>query len=228
MTLADFEIGDRLEHARHDESEPDARQDRSRHPDGQEALESAHQPATDRNGLQEGVLAASLTPCIVPKSLERQPGHNGPRLRSRPWVRRAATLRSPVVTDETIDGPGFPLREMLGFTIDSGTGQSRVTLEVDERHLNPHGSVHGAVMFALVDTAMGGATMSVLDEGSWCATVDIHTRFLAPCFSGTLTASATVRRSGRRVVHLDGVVTDEAGKEYTAASGVFAVIPAAG
>ena len=117
---------------------------------------------------------------------------------------------------------------MLGFTIDSGQGQSKVTLEVDERHLNPHGSVHGAVMFALVDTAMGGATMSVLDEGSWCATVDIHTRFLAPCFSGTLTASATVRRSGRRVVHLDGVVTDEEGKEYMAASGVFAVIPAAG
>lgn len=101
-------------------------------------------------------------------------------------------------------------------------------MEVDERHINPHGSVHGAVMFAMVDTAMGGATMSVLDEGNWCATVDIHTRFLVPCFSGTLTATATVRRAGRRVVHLDGTVADQDGREYLAASGVFAVIPAAG
>lgn len=132
------------------------------------------------------------------------------------------------MTDETIDGPSFPLREMLGFTIDSGQGASAVTLEVDERHINPHGSVHGAVMFAMVDTAMGGATMSVLDEGNWCATVDIHTRFLAACFSGTLTATATVRRAGRRIVHLDGVVSDQTGKEYMAASGVFAVIPAGG
>lgn len=132
------------------------------------------------------------------------------------------------MNDETIASPSFPLREMLGFTIDSGDGVSTVTLTVDERHINPHGSVHGAVMFAIVDTAMGGATMSVLDEGNWCATVDIHTRFLAPCFAGTLTATATVRRAGRRVVHLDGAVADQDGKEYLAASGVFAVIPAAG
>ena len=126
------------------------------------------------------------------------------------------------------DGPVFPLREMLGFTIETGEGVATAWLDVDERHINPHGTVHGGVMFILLDTAMGGATMSVLDEGTMCATVDIHTRFLAPCFSGTLTATATVRRAGRRIVHLDGVVADQDGKEYLAASGVFAVIPATG
>jgi acyl-CoA thioesterase len=132
------------------------------------------------------------------------------------------------VSDVRSDGPSFPLRDMLGFSIESGDGTGTAALDVDERHINPHGSVHGAVMFALVDTAMGGATMSVLDEGNWCATVDIHTRFLAPCFGGRLTATATVRRAGRRVVHLDGVVVDDDGTECMAASGVFAVIPAAG
>lgn len=130
------------------------------------------------------------------------------------------------MSDDQSGGPAFPLRDMLGFSIEQGDGVGTASLDVDERHINPHGSVHGAVMFALVDTAMGGATMSVLDEGNWCATVDIHTRFLAPCFSGTLTATATVRRAGRRVVHLDGVVADQDGKEFMAASGVFAVIPA--
>jgi len=132
------------------------------------------------------------------------------------------------VNDETVPAPSFPLRDMLGFTIEVGQGESTASLTVDERHINPHGSVHGAVMFALLDTAMGGATMSALEAGNWCSTVDIHTRFLAPCFGGTLSASATVRRAGRRLVHLDAVVTDEAGTEFVTASGVFAVIPAAG
>ena len=124
------------------------------------------------------------------------------------------------------DGPVFPLREMLGFTIETGEGVATAWLDVDERHINPHGTVHGGVMFILLDTAMGGATMSVLDEGNWCATLDIHTRYLAPCFGGRITATATVRKAGRRVVHLDGVVTGADGTEYAAASAVFAVIPA--
>lgn len=127
---------------------------------------------------------------------------------------------------ETQPGAEFPLKELLGFTIDIGDGESTARLTVDARHLNPHGVVHGAVMFALLDTAMGGATMSVVGEGNWCATVDITTRFLAPCFSGELVATATVRKAGRRVVHLDASVGDGDGAEYTAATGVFAVIPA--
>jgi acyl-CoA thioesterase len=132
------------------------------------------------------------------------------------------------MSDDASGGSEFPLREMLGFSIESADGASTTSLDVDERHLNPNGAVHGAVMFALVDTAMGGATVSVLDDGMSCATIDIHTRFLAPCFGGRLTGRATVRRAGRRVVHLDGVVIDEDDTEFVAATGVFAVIPAAG
>jgi acyl-CoA thioesterase len=129
------------------------------------------------------------------------------------------------MTEERAAGD-FPFQELLGFSIESGEGSSTARLTVDDRHLNPHGTVHGAVMFALVDTAMGGATMSVVGEGNWCATVDITTRFLAPCFGGELVATATVRKAGRRVVHLDASVTGTDGREYTAATGVFAVIPA--
>jgi len=120
----------------------------------------------------------------------------------------------------------FPLKDLLGFTIETRDGVSTARLTVDSRHLNPHGTVHGAVMFALLDTSMGGATMSVVDEGNWCATVDITTRFLAPCFGGELIATATVRKAGRRVVHLDATVVGDDDREYTAATGVFAVIPA--
>ena len=128
----------------------------------------------------------------------------------------------------TDDGPVFPLRDMIGFSILQGDGTGVATLEIDERHLNPHGTLHGAIPYLLIDTAMGAATMSVVGEGNWCATLDIHTRYLSPCFGGTVTATATVRKAGRRVVHLDAEVTGGDGREYVAASGVFAVIPAAG
>jgi acyl-CoA thioesterase len=136
------------------------------------------------------------------------------------------TVPVPSVDMSDESSGAFPLRDLLGFTMETGDGRSTGRLTVDARHINPHGTVHGAVMFALIDTAMGGATMSVVEEGNRCATVDITTRFLAPCFGGELVAVATVRRAGRRIVHLDATVTDGGDKEYTAATGVFAVIPA--
>jgi acyl-CoA thioesterase len=121
--------------------------------------------------------------------------------------------------------PPFWLKEQLGFSIEKGQGTARAVMDCDERHLNPHGAVHGAVLFALLDTAMGAATMSVLDESSWCATIEIHTRFLEPVLGGRLSADVEVVKAGRRIVHLDGTITDERGRRVCKASGSFAVIP---
>ncbi|MBL6635004.1 MAG: PaaI family thioesterase [Actinomycetota bacterium] len=118
----------------------------------------------------------------------------------------------------------FPLQEMLGFTIEKSDGAATASLIADERHLNPHGMLHGGIPFTMLDTAMGAAVMSVVPEGYWCTTVDIHTRFLRPCGVGEVTATATVRRAGRRVVHVDAVVTDAEGREVVSAAGTFAVI----
>ena len=131
-------------------------------------------------------------------------------------------------SDEPVDGPVFPLRDMLGFTVTQSAGGGIAVLDIDERHINPHGTLHGAIPYLLIDTAMGAATMSVVGEGNWCATLDIHTRYLSPCFGGRVTATATVRKAGKRVVHLDASVTGDDGTEFVAAAGVFAVIPAAG
>lgn len=35
----------------------------------------------------------------------------------------------------------------------------------------------GAVVFTLMDTAMGAARMSVVEEEMMCAAIEIHTRF---------------------------------------------------
>lgn len=45
----------------------------------------------------------------------------------------------------------------------SQPGRASTEIGCDERHLNPHGSVHGAVVFALIDTGMGAPTMTVIE-----------------------------------------------------------------
>ena len=124
----------------------------------------------------------------------------------------------------------FPLRSFLDFSIDSGEGgpgTAVVALAVDDRHLNPNGVVHGGVVFTMVDTAMGRATLSVLDEGCRCASIEVSVRYLRPVVEGRLVATATVLRAGRRIVHLEGAVhVDGDDRPVAVVQSSFAVLEA--
>lgn len=129
---------------------------------------------------------------------------------------------------ETPDG-SFPLRTHLGMDVGvraGGGGEAR--LSVDERHLNPNGVVHGAVLFAMVDTAMGAAAMGVVPDGHLCASIEVHLRFMRPVSSGDLRAEVTVDRAGKRIIHLSGRVVDGEGVLVATATGTFAVLPPPG
>lgn len=119
----------------------------------------------------------------------------------------------------------FPLRTHLGMDVTSAaSGRGEANLRVDERHLNPNGVVHGAVLFAMVDTAMGAAAMSVVPSGHFCASVEVHLRFLQPVSSGELSATVEVDRAGRRIIHLSGRMHAGDGALVATASGSFAVL----
>jgi len=67
---------------------------------------------------------------------------------------------------------------------------SRMSLVVNADHLNPHGVVHGAVMFALADTGMGAALYPTLGDGQICATIEIKINYFKPVASGLLVCIA--------------------------------------
>lgn len=119
----------------------------------------------------------------------------------------------------------FELARFCNLVIDDVTdGVCRGHVDVDlARHANPNGVVHGAVIFALVDTTMGAATMDALD-GRRCASIDVQLRFLRPAISGTLNVESRVLRAGRRIVHLDSSVTGDDGRLVAVATGSFAVL----
>jgi len=121
----------------------------------------------------------------------------------------------------------FPLRRFLGMDIeDVEPGHAIARLEVGDDLLNPNGVVHGGVLFTMVDTAMGAATMTSLGEGQRCASIEIQMRFLRPVSAGRLEAATTVVRHGRKVVHLESRVRDTDGALVATGAGTFAVISA--
>ena len=67
---------------------------------------------------------------------------------------------------------------------------SRMSLVVNSDHLNPHGIVHGAVVFALADTGMGAALYPALGDGQICATIEIKINYFKPVASGLLVCMA--------------------------------------
>jgi len=119
----------------------------------------------------------------------------------------------------------FPLKRYLGMELagdELGVGLAHVDVGPD--HLNPNGVVHGAVLFALVDTAMGKATMSVLDEGLYCASVELSLRFIRPASSGELIADATIVKRGRNIVYLEARVHDADDRLIATSNGTFAIL----
>lgn len=120
----------------------------------------------------------------------------------------------------------FPLKRYLGMELTGDEpGVGIATVDVGADHLNPNGVVHGAVLFALVDTAMGKSTMSAIDEpGRYCASIEVSLRFIRPAVAGRLTATATVVKRGRNVVHLDARVVGDDERLIATAAGTFAIL----
>ncbi len=119
----------------------------------------------------------------------------------------------------------FALKSFLGMDIsESDAGLCKAAIEIGPDHLNPNGVVHGGVLFTMVDTAMGKAAMSVLDEGQFCASVEVQLRFIRPASAGPLTAAASVTKRGRSVIHLEARVTGEDDLLVATSNGTFTVI----
>lgn len=135
-----------------------------------------------------------------------------------------ATAASPTPAPGGDGEPPFGFKQLVGFVVDSTAVPTRVSLDVGPQHLNPNGVIHGAVPHALMDTAMGAACMGVLDEGLFCATVEMQVRYLRGASSGALVATAEVINAGRRIVHLEARTVDDTGRVIATATASFAVI----
>jgi acyl-CoA thioesterase len=122
-----------------------------------------------------------------------------------------------------------PIAALLGIRRASmADGRSAFELTIGPEHMNPHGVVHGGVVYTLVDFAMGGALTSLLEPGERCATLEAKINYLAPVVSGDVRAEAGVVSRSRRVAVMEARVYDQGRSLIALATGSFYVQSRAG
>jgi len=117
----------------------------------------------------------------------------------------------------------IPFVELIGLTFEEvGGGTSLCALDVRDELFNPQHVVHGGASYALADTGMGAALTSLLQEGEYCATIEIKISYFKPVTTGTLTCKTAVINKGKRVASLESEIWNE-GRLVAKASGSFAI-----
>jgi uncharacterized protein (TIGR00369 family) len=109
--------------------------------------------------------------------------------------------------------PPPPIARLLGFIPTCiEPGHAVFAMDVDERHHNPMGTLHGGVYCDLADAAMGYAYAATLGDGETFTTVELKINFFRPMRSGKLTAEARVVRAGANLGYVECDVKDGEGK----------------
>jgi uncharacterized protein (TIGR00369 family) len=103
----------------------------------------------------------------------------------------------------------------LGYRgIEQGDGKSVIEWDATPEYCFQAESgpiVHGGMVTTVLDTAMGGACWSVLDEGESFLTADLRVEFMRSSRPGTLRAEGTVVQRNRRVAFCSAELYDAEG-----------------
>jgi uncharacterized protein (TIGR00369 family) len=122
--------------------------------------------------------------------------------------------------------PGVPLPP-LGFVPRSaGGGKATWEYTVDPAHYNTNGVLHGGVLMALLDTAMGHAVAAlVAPAGRFNAAAQFNINFFVPIKSGLVRANAEVKKLGKRLAVVEAEATDETGRVLGIATATHSLLP---
>jgi uncharacterized protein (TIGR00369 family) len=102
-----------------------------------------------------------------------------------------------------------PISRLLGLVLKSFAPDRTVfEMEVDERHHNPMGTLHGGIYCDLADAAMGYAYAATLGAGETFTTVELKINFFRSVRKGKLTAEARVLRAGTTLGYVECDVKD--------------------
>ena len=111
------------------------------------------------------------------------------------------------------EAPPPPIGRLLGFVLKAvEPGRAVFEMEVDERHHNPMGTLHGVVYCNLADAAMGFWYAATLEPGETFTTNELKINFLRAVRKATLTAEARVVKAGSTLGYVQCEIKDQTGK----------------
>ncbi len=115
------------------------------------------------------------------------------------------------------------LQRALSYVNHVYADRTETHLEMDDRHTNRHGSLHGGIYSMILDSACGfAASRSFSDDASQLVfTVSLTVNYLAAARAGHVRAIGRVSRAGRSVVFCNGEVFDSTDTLVATGTAVF-------
>ena len=122
--------------------------------------------------------------------------------------------------------PGVPLGPLGFVPRTAGGGKAVWEYTVDPAHYNTNGVLHGGVLMALLDTAMGHAVADlVAPAGRFNAAAQFNIHFFLPIKSGLVRATAEVKKLGKRLAVVEAEATDASGRVLGLATATHSLLP---
>jgi uncharacterized protein (TIGR00369 family) len=117
----------------------------------------------------------------------------------------------------------------LGVEVDEAA-EGRVRLRVplrDELRNAPGAPLHGGVLSALVDMAVGGALATLHEQaagGVGQTTLDLNVSFLGAVSDGHVVAEGRILRRGRQIAFGEATITDPAGRLVAVGRATYMIV----
>lgn len=115
-------------------------------------------------------------------------------------------------------------RALLGLrTAEWSEGHAVLEMDLDARHMNRAGVLHGGALATLIDTACGMAATWAPEGGPErsCVTLSLAVSFTGQVAAGQVRATGRLRGGGRRIVFCSAEVRDAAGTLIGMGEGSF-------
>ena len=115
-------------------------------------------------------------------------------------------------------------RDLVGYRlVEWEEGRARLALDIDDRHMNRSGLLHGGVLTTVMDAAGGyaGTYCTVQGNVRRCVTVSLDAKFLASAAGQRITVDARLVGGGRQLFFADIEVGDDTGLRLAVGHGVY-------
>jgi len=128
-----------------------------------------------------------------------------------------------VVSEFVNQSPYFALLSMKVKDLEWGTAILEVDL--DGKHLQPFGYVHGGVIASVMDAAAFWAVFPQVKEGMGLTTVEIKVNYLAPVQKGKLVAKGRCIKIGKTLALGDVFITGTEGNLLAHGTATMMIVP---
>ncbi len=119
--------------------------------------------------------------------------------------------------------PYFSLLSMKIKDLEWGT--SVLEVELEEKHLQPFGFVHGGAIASVMDAATFWAVFPQVKDGMGLTTVEIKVNFLAPVQKGRLVVKGRCIKIGKTLALGDAYINDAKGNLIAHGTATMMMVP---